>query len=127
MVFLSLLKHETGFRGRAQVHLVKPRESQNVHVFKVMIHIDVMEDLMFYHFPRDELLAHGKFPRREFRWQFGKADGELNEEEPISTPPTRHCDQGARNPHRHPRDDEDDYDKSQRTQRPRGFLSRFSR
>jgi hypothetical protein len=27
MVFLSLLKHEAGFGGRAQVHLVKPRES----------------------------------------------------------------------------------------------------
>jgi hypothetical protein len=29
-------------------------------VFRALLHIDAIEDLMFYHFPRDELLANGK-------------------------------------------------------------------
>jgi hypothetical protein len=74
------------------------------HVFKIIIHIDAVEDLLFYHYPRDELLADGKVPWREFTWQFGKPDGELDEEE--LHPPTRYC-EGNYNLRRHPRDDED--------------------
>jgi hypothetical protein len=34
----------------------------------VLIHIDAIEDLLFYHYPREELLADGKIPRRGFNW-----------------------------------------------------------
>jgi hypothetical protein len=52
---------------------------KNVHVFRILIRIEVVEDLLFYHYPREELLADGKVPWRDFRWQWGRADGELGE------------------------------------------------
>jgi hypothetical protein len=45
-------------------------------VFKIIIHLDVVEDLMLYHYPRDELIADGKVPWREFSWQYGLPDGD---------------------------------------------------
>jgi hypothetical protein len=32
------------------------------------------------HFPREELIADGKIPWRDFVWQFGRPDGDLEEE-----------------------------------------------
>jgi hypothetical protein len=58
-----------------QVHFVRPREAIKGHVFKILIHLDVMEDLMFYHYLREEPLADGKVPLREFPWQYGQPDG----------------------------------------------------
>jgi hypothetical protein len=49
---------------------------KNAHVFKILIHLDVVEDLLFYHYPK-ELLAYGKVSWRDFEWQFGRPDGEL--------------------------------------------------
>jgi hypothetical protein len=67
-VFLTLTKFEQSSRGNMQVHFVRPRGMKQSHVFRVLIHIDVVEDLLFYHYPRDELLADGKVPWREFAW-----------------------------------------------------------
>jgi hypothetical protein len=50
-------------------------------MFKVIIHIDVVEDLMFYHYPREELIANGKVPWRDFTWHFGRSDGKIEEED----------------------------------------------
>lgn len=58
-------------------------------MFRVLIHIDDVEDLLVYHFPRDELITDEKIPWHDFKWQFGKADGELDEKE--LHPPTRVC------------------------------------
>jgi hypothetical protein len=79
-VFLSLAKYEPEARRSKQVHLSKPREVNHSHVFRVIIHIDAIEDLLFYHYPREELIADSKAPWREFRWQFGRLDGDLDEE-----------------------------------------------
>jgi hypothetical protein len=49
---------------------------KTTHVFRVFVHIDVVEDLLFYHFPREELIADGKVPWREFTWHYGRPDGE---------------------------------------------------
>jgi hypothetical protein len=49
---------------------------KNAHMFKILIHLDVVEDLLFYHYPK-ELLAYGKVSWRDFEWQFGRPDGEL--------------------------------------------------
>jgi hypothetical protein len=35
---------------------------QQSHMFKVFIHIDIIEDLSFYHFSCEELVADGKIP-----------------------------------------------------------------
>jgi hypothetical protein len=45
------------------------------------VHIDVVEDLMFYHYPHEKLIADGKVPWRDFNWQLGRTDGDLDEEE----------------------------------------------
>jgi hypothetical protein len=68
MVFLSLAKHDPKLTHDAQVHVTRPRRVKSIHVFKILIHLDAVEDLLFYHFPRDELTADGKIPWREFRW-----------------------------------------------------------
>jgi hypothetical protein len=68
MVYLSLAEFEADLRRAAQVHFVRPRGTKSAHVFRVLIHIDAVEDLMFYHYPREELIEDGKVPWREFRW-----------------------------------------------------------
>jgi hypothetical protein len=50
-------------------------------VFTVLVHIDAVEDLLFYHHPREDLIADGKVPWKDFLWQFGRADGEIEEDE----------------------------------------------
>jgi hypothetical protein len=44
-------------------------------VFKVLIHLDVVEDLLFYHHPRHELIADGKAPWRKFHCILGNLMG----------------------------------------------------
>jgi hypothetical protein len=124
MVFMSLAKHETDPRRNAQVHIVRPRAALHSNVFKILVHIDVVEDLMFYHYPREELIADDKVPWRDFNWQFGRADGDLDEEE--LHPPRSICEPDEGRYHRHPRDDEDNQDRSRKRPHPRGFFSRMS-
>jgi hypothetical protein len=91
MVFLTLAKYERVFNRSAQVHFSRPREVKHNNTFKVIIHIDAVKDLMLYHSPREELIADGKVPWREFNWHLGKLDGELHEDELF--PPTARCGQ----------------------------------
>jgi hypothetical protein len=42
------------------------RATKQCHIFKVLIHIDAVEDLMFYHFSREELIADVKVPWKDF-------------------------------------------------------------
>jgi hypothetical protein len=93
-------------------------------VFKILVHIDAVEDLMFYHYPREELIADGKVPWRDFSWQFGRADGDLDEEE--LHPPGSNCEPDEGRYHRHPRDVEDDHVRSRKRPHSRGFFSRMS-
>lgn len=88
-MYLTLAKHEKDPRKNAQVFLSRPRQMTPAHVFRVLIHLDVVEDLMFHHFPREDLLSDGCVPWREFHWQFGKADKVLDDED--LHPPPRYC------------------------------------
>jgi hypothetical protein len=65
VVFLTLTQFEPEQQS-TQLHFVRPRGIQKAHVAKVFIHIDAIEDLMFYHFLREELVADGKVPWRDF-------------------------------------------------------------
>jgi hypothetical protein len=118
VVFLTLIKNEADGLSYSQVNFVGPRGIKNAHVFKVLVHIDVVEDLLFYHYPREELLADGKVPWREFSWQKGQPDGEQNEDfvEPIS----RCC--GAQSEWR--RRDEEDEDRDNKRPRSHSILKR---
>jgi hypothetical protein len=76
-------------RRNELVHFNCPRAVKHCHTFKVLIHVDAVEDLLFYHFPRENLIADGKDPWRDFPWQLGKEDGDLDEYE--LHPPNRGC------------------------------------
>jgi hypothetical protein len=82
-----------------------------------------VEDLMFYHYPREELIADGKLPWREFSWQYGRADGDLEEDELHLR--TRTCRPPDQFTHRHLRDDEN-HDRERKRTPSRGFLGRMS-
>jgi hypothetical protein len=120
-VLLTLLTPEVDYVHREFVQFSRPRVVKKSHVFKVHIHIDVVEDLLFYHHPREELVADGKVPWKEFAWQSGRADGDLDEDE--LHPPTRYYGQD-RQGQRHPWDDEDD--EGDRRGRTRGIINKFS-
>lgn len=121
-VYLTLAKYEADPRRTAQVHFVRPRRMKSCHVFRVLIHIDVVEDLMFYHYPRAELLAEGRVPWREFVWQYGCANGDLDEE--VFQPQIGACGE-ARALRWHPTDD-DESDREQKRSRARGLMHRVS-
>jgi hypothetical protein len=61
-----MLDNEADPYRRPQIQFVRPREMKRAHIFKVLIHIDVVDDLAFYHYLREELLVDGKTPWREF-------------------------------------------------------------
>jgi hypothetical protein len=96
----------------------------NSNVFKILVHIDAVEDLMFYHYPREELIADGKVPWHDFNWQFGRADGDLDEEE--LHPPRSICEPDEGRFRRHPRDEDDDQDRSRKRLHSRGFFNKMS-
>jgi hypothetical protein len=50
------------------VQFIRPWEMRKGHVFKILIHIDVVEDLLFSHYPREELIVDEKIPWRDFVW-----------------------------------------------------------
>jgi hypothetical protein len=43
------IRHEADPRRNVQIHVVRPKETLHIHVFKILVDIDVLEDLMFYH------------------------------------------------------------------------------
>jgi hypothetical protein len=122
LVYFTLTKHNPLDGRQAQVHFSRPREIKQGHVFRVIIHIVVVEDLLFYHYPREELLADGKIPWREFSWQYGRLDGEIDDDE--IQPPTRFYGRDM-TPHKQPRDDEDG-DRFLKRSRSRSFIGGVS-
>jgi hypothetical protein len=62
-------------------------------------------------------------PWQEFKWQTGRADGDLVEED--LHPPTRFCEPDLGPQRRHPRDD-DDPDHEHKKPRDRSFIRRMS-
>jgi hypothetical protein len=122
VVFLTPLQHGIETYGDAQVHFVRPRGAMNAHVLNILIHVDVVEDLLFYHYPHEDLLADGKVPWRDFVWQFGRPDGDNDDDE---IPPPTHFYGNPTVQRRYHRDDEDD-DGNRERPRARGIMHRMS-
>jgi hypothetical protein len=120
VVFLTLTEHQADGQS-AQVQFVRPSEVRKGHVFKVLIHLDVVEDLLFYHHPREELIEDGKMPWRQFQWQYGRPDGDSVLEDPL--PPTRFC-STMEDPCWRRQNDDEDRDHSRR--KARGLIRRVS-
>jgi hypothetical protein len=124
-VFMSLICVD--FDGRGEhinnpSYIARPRNGRNAHVFRLLIHLEVVEDVMFYHHLWEELHADGKVPWRDFSWQLGKPNGKLDDEE--LPPLTRFCAPPSDH-HWRPRED-DENDREPRQSRPRGILKRVS-
>lgn len=64
VVYLTLTQFEPDGRREARVHYIRPHAMKRGHVFHIFIHLDVVEDLLFFHHPREELLAEGRVPWR---------------------------------------------------------------
>jgi hypothetical protein len=121
-VYLTIIKNEDDGLSYSQVHFIWPRGVKKAHVFKILPHIDVVDDLLFYHYPREEMLADGKTPWREFVWKQGRPDGEPSEDglEPVA----RSCGFDDR-PRWYMEDDGDD-DRDQKHPRSHSFLRQMS-
>jgi hypothetical protein len=123
IVFLSLLSYEVDPWKHDLVNFSRLRSVKQSHVFRVLIHIDAVEDLLFYHHPCEELIEDGKVSWKDFAWRPGHADGELEEDD--MHPPTRNC--GSKLlPQRHQWDDDDKGNGDRGRPRPRGFMNRVS-
>lgn len=123
VVYLTLVKRTGELRDSAQVHFTRPRSMKRGTVFRILVHIDYVEDLHFYHYPANELRGEGKIPLREFRWQFGQMDGE--QEERNLQPLEQNC----RTPNglRRLRDDDNDEPRQDRRPLNKDIISRVSR
>jgi hypothetical protein len=69
VVYLSLTDFEPEMRSRVHVYFARPRGIKWSHVLKVLVHIDALEDLLFYHYPREELITDGKSPLERFKME----------------------------------------------------------
>jgi hypothetical protein len=121
-VFLTLLDRLGDPRVDAQLHFTRPRNVKR-EVFKILIHIDSVEDLRFYHYPPEQLTAEGRVQLRDFRWFPGRPDGDV--EEDFTQQVERYC-RPIREPRRFNRD-EDEEDGSMGRQRGRDVLGGVSR
>jgi hypothetical protein len=85
----------------------------------VLIHINVVEDLLFYHHPCEDLIEDGEVPWKDLAWRPGHTDGELEEDD--LHPPARRCGQDIL-PQRHRWDGDGERGRP----RTRGFINRMS-
>jgi hypothetical protein len=109
----------------AHLHFSHPRTVNQGHVFKILVHIDTVEDLLFYHHSPDQLRAEGRVQHREFHGLSGSPDGDLQE---VVEPPIQHFCRPDQKFRRCPCKD-DDEDRSCDRNRIRGhdFLGSVSR
>jgi hypothetical protein len=106
------------------LHFTHPHSVKHDQVFKVLIHIDSVEDLLFYHHPPEQLNADGRVQLRELCWIPGRPNGELDDE--IIQPLERYC-RLAVDSRRRPRDDDEEEPRGRRRSRGRDFFDGVSR
>jgi hypothetical protein len=90
------------------------------HTFMVLIHMDSIEDLTFYHYPADQLLVEGRVQFKEFHWHPGNPDGAMEEDIRVVQ---RYCCTPRDVEHR--RRDNDEEDRGRGCSRRREFLGEF--
>jgi hypothetical protein len=85
LVYLTLTDRHADPRLDAHIQFSRPRTLKQGHTFRVLRHIDSIEDLSFYHHPAEQLLADGRVQFREFHWRPGHPDGAMEE---VPRPPS---------------------------------------
>jgi hypothetical protein len=109
---------------RLDVHLqFLPCTMKQGHTFRLLIHIDSIEDLSFYHRPADQLNAEGRVQLREFCWALGHLDGDMDDDDVRMAPRFYRSSDGPIRRHR----DEDDADRDCGCPRHRELLGSISR
>jgi hypothetical protein len=93
------------------------------HTFRLLIHIDSIEDLSFYHRPADQLNAEGRVQLREFCWALGHLDGDMDDDDVRMALRFYRSSDGPIRRHR----DEDDADRDCGCPRHRELLGSISR
>jgi hypothetical protein len=88
-VYLTLTDSQAHPGPDAQLHFSRPRNVQWGQVFRVLVHIDSVENLLYYHHPPEQLSGEGKTQLRELRWCPGRPDGDMDDEE--DEPVQRYC------------------------------------
>jgi hypothetical protein len=66
VVYLTLTDKQEEQRPEAQIHFSRPHSIRRGHVFKILVHIDSVEDLLFYHHSPEQLNTEGKTQLHEF-------------------------------------------------------------
>jgi hypothetical protein len=89
LVYLTLSDRLDDPRLEAQLHFSRPRNIRRGQVFKVLVHIELVEDLHYYHHPPEQLNAESKVQLHELRWCPGRPDGHIEEE--VDRPAHRYC------------------------------------
>jgi hypothetical protein len=67
MVYLTLSDRFGDPGLDAQLHFSWPRTVKRGQIFRILVHIDSVEDLCFYHQPTKQLRVEGRIQLREFR------------------------------------------------------------
>jgi hypothetical protein len=116
VVFLTLTDRFGDLNLDAQLHFSRPRTVKRGCVYKILVHIDSVEDLMFYHHSPKQLRSEGRVQLREFHFVTGRLDDELEQEDEDVI--QRHC-RPVQDYIRRPRED-DDEDRGQERNRLRG-------
>jgi hypothetical protein len=125
LVYLTLTDRLGDPNIEAQLHFTRPRNTKRGQVFKVLIHLDSVEDLMFYHQPLDQLRADGQVQLREFRWIPGRPDGDIEDEDDGVV---QRYSRPVQEPRRRPREDDDEEGARDRSRfRGRDLLGSVSR
>jgi hypothetical protein len=115
MVYLTLTDRYGDPSLDARPQFTRPCNVKQGKTFRVLIHIDLVEDLTFYYYPLEQLIAEGKVHLREFFWSLRLPNGNMDEEDIRLI--ERYCRLG-REHRKHPRDDDDN---NSERRRPRGF------
>lgn len=125
LVYLSLTNLGNSQKQRTYVSFVRPCNVKGTVTYRVLIHLDYVEDLFFYQHPTDELRAEGRVPFREFVWEYGRADGDFEDEDPVQLP--RHCNDMNDRGWIPREEDDEDRDRGRRQSRQRDLVHRVTR
>jgi hypothetical protein len=104
LVYLTLTDRHGDPSLDVQLHFTRPRNVKKGHTFRVLVHIDSVEDLRFFHHPAEQLMVGGKVQFREFCWHPGRPNGDMGEEDFRMV--QRYC-RPKREPEHRSRDDDE--------------------
>jgi hypothetical protein len=105
-MFITLIDRHADPRLDGHLQFSRPCTIKQGHTFRLLVHIDSIEDHSFYHCPAEQLCAEGRVQFREFRWTPGHLDGDMDADDVRMVPHFCRPSDGLT---RRPWDDDDAY------------------